>query len=1291
MSRFWSYYQDKDQHNAIWDAAVQATSGLGLKANQTFLSKTIKNADIGANQSVLNDPVKFGLTKAGVTTGERQNIGIAEGYKDFLPILKGTADVLVDNPDLDYIQSLPKSEYYIRENELTQRLEYITESGDVSGTYTTEPIYKSYGDLMFVAYNRQIHVYQAQQTTPHFVLLSTVDIKQQDGSTNITDDIYDFVYANGHVFMACGDEGLIIYQIQISPFNMVRVNPEATYDIPLDRILIDGSYCFVTGGIDVTIPITETYRVYILDVAIPSVVINHPDIIISTIEPFVSGGTDQNAPIEDWFVDQYTLGVIRSGGTDLGELYDYSSIQSPSFITGSLNFISPPDPFFTTYYSMKFNRNTNILASVWGNGSEKRVFIYDFGNVRSPILSTPAGLDRLYDDVIDYDIDVASSTYAVLGTVGASQQFFFYDVGNLQEIKLLSSNGFPDTAIDADSFEFNYLQVGVYYSSTSDNLHHFSYDFGHNNQTIQTFDDLSLIESKFFVELNEVVYNDILVNDFEGWSWNLSLDQNSGRYVLEITGLDTGEFLGDDKVFFSETLKVGEGGDYIRLFDNGVDGFINLPNPTPPPPNDNYSLDFFIILDGNILDDGGNTVQNKVYVVVDWKKVPDAVYNQIHDSAGMSGTGLSFYRNFTTKQIVLRDELPLPIFRPNMLIEGENTEGALDPYHFRRITQATNNLSVERYALIKPTSTENLVTELGSNFPVDHYVMFAEDKYNGRFKIEAVGSSVLVLSIDSLPAPQPEDNFGIYPTPSFTKQFRDSSDQLERVTSLDHNFITNQTAGTEIRLEFQAGSVVNLDDYIGKVATFSTTTPTDSPAAQYVVVEASPADSETDQYIILAEYISGASFYDPGAIGTQQVYFWQVPPLDSAQEFFVGKKDASIVSGSSYQKLFDVYLGFYYVLMNIDNDEGRFFENIPELKTTVLFDLDEFANEVTYTRYSVEDGDDVTRKYSEHNGLIVFGEPVGESLVYAPNAHENVSVLSNVFAPVVGAKEGEPDSTGYKKQVQAMMYTFSQGPDFNIMETGLNVFGGVPTNIDEETVVTEVSDKNYVMVQSLEDNLFTEISLEGYEVRPEILPGTKLAPFQALTRKIEVKDEVNNPRWWDLDYISILSPLKSYQTASFNQEERRVMNEVLKHNAFGVKVDADVVSQSGSSTIPEINSFVNQIKPTWMHGFIYSRLDFVNQDILEFEDSIEIELRIIVNATIFANLRNKYFDQDDPIVDGIDFDISRQNSFHTLEFGAFIMEDLAAPGVYTGWSEAEELFEINSVTLGDPDYGIFIF
>jgi hypothetical protein len=604
-------------------------------------------------------------------------------------------------------------------------------------------------------------------------------------------------------------------------------------------------------------------------------------------------------------------------------------------------------------------------------------------------------------------------------------------------------------------------------------------------------------------------------------------------------------------------------------------------------------------------------------------------------------------------------------------------------------TAEKNSISGERYVVRKDICGEKISDMTGDFFPTDFYLMSEESMLSGRFRILVSTDYLAVLEIDQAPVAAPGEDFGAYPTREFTKKFRHSLNNMTSVSSISGTFMVSTVPGAEDRFVFQTAVANYLEAYLGKIVTLSSSQPTDDPLGQFIVVSTHPGDSVTGPYIKLATYLdTTADFYEAGFNGQVELYFWDTPEHHVMDQFFISSKTASLNPGSLYKNLFDVFVGFYFCLMYIDNEDGRYFDWVPTLRSRILNDVGTFEDDKYFLSYQGEEEYD--DKYSQHNGLIVFAVNPGELDIYAPYAFENLSILSRVYSPLVGGPEDTVDTPETKNQVQAMMYSFGNGADFSVMENGLNVFGNVPTNLPEETIVVDVVDKEYVEVKKVGDGLVVQIPMNGFPVSQSVVPGVLLSPFEALTKKIEVKDEANNPRWWDLDYISILSPLPEYQAAPFNQEERRVMNEVLKYNAFGVKIDADIISQNGPSNVKSISAFVRELKPTWLHGFLYSKLVFENTDSVSFEITVVLEIRIIINATIFANLRNKYFKSDDPTLDGIDFDISRQNSFNVLDENIFLVENLSSPGIYLGWGERSETFEWEAALLTDPDYSDFV-
>ena len=573
----------------------------------------------------------------------------------------------------------------------------------------------------------------------------------------------------------------------------------------------------------------------------------------------------------------------------------------------------------------------------------------------------------------------------------------------------------------------------------------------------------------------------------------------------------------------------------------------------------------------------------------------------------------------------------------------------------------------------------------------NNYILPGEEFFKGRHNIAAAFSRMCILTIEEQDSGEFKEEYKPTPTAEFNQTFAaaSSADFIE-----EGPFYAVFTAGSaQVYLKDSNGDdVTSLDvrRFLGKIFILSSDGPmgAENPATWYLVVDGFPGGDGQNGYLVLAQFLSGLNIYIPGAStvapGGDEFYTYRHRNIRALPSLAMASNRERGNTGN-YKNVSDIGIGMFFGFIGIPNTEGRFFQNIRELQTEVISDATGANNQV-FSLYDPEvDGDDFYEKYTEHKGVVVFGSDPGVSKLYAPFAFENIGVLSKTFAPVVGLSESEEDSEEFRKEIAGAMYAFAHGANIDPMEVGLTIFMNVPSNIEEPSRIVAINDRVDVTVDNFNGE-FTTIPLKDYPIRSDLREGDELAPFEPLTESITVKDEQNNPRWWDTDYITILSPIAEYrQIPQLKQAQRRVINEILKHNTFGVDINANVIRQGGATSLSKINDFIQEIKPEYSYAVVYSTMSFKDEpENLIMEDGIDLELRIVIAATIISNLRNRYATDDSTLV-GPEFDMSRQNSMGIYDRVHVLRELLSSPGNYTGWSEADSIFETSTKLITDHE------
>ena len=475
---------------------------------------------------------------------------------------------------------------------------------------------------------------------------------------------------------------------------------------------------------------------------------------------------------------------------------------------------------------------------------------------------------------------------------------------------------------------------------------------------------------------------------------------------------------------------------------------------------------------------------------------------------------------------------------------------------------------------------------------------------------------------------------------------------------------------------------VDIKDFIGKVIFFSSSSSapdltSGNQSSWFIVVDGYGGDENNDGYIILAKNTNDTEIYIPTTTtlsGAGEGFFvYEFKNADIMRPLSLAASRDNVVDGG-YYKVANILFGVYFTFIGFPNEEGNFFQNIYELKDAVLDDVTKKTPK-TFQLYDEErDGENIDKKYSEHEGIIMFSYDPGVREVFAELAFENKSILDKIYAPIVEGKHNErKDSEEYKLEIAGQMYSFSHGSNINPVEVGLTIFTKQPVNISKRSTVLSFTDRKEMTVQDRDLKIYT-VDLNGHSLKPTIFEGVTLEPYQPLTNAIEIKDDVIEPRWWDRDYIEILSPHVSQRNIpNITKAQRRVINEVLKNNTFGVKINANVLREDGGTSLSRINEFIKEIKPSYSYAVVYTKLDLEDEtEILDMEDSLDIELTIRVQATIFANNRNLYT-TDDSAYNSIEHEMGRQNSFLPHDMVHMRIQKDGDSAIY-GWSEEDGFF-----------------
>lgn len=260
--------------------------------------------------------------------------------------------------------------------------------------------------------------------------------------------------------------------------------------------------------------------------------------------------------------------------------------------------------------------------------------------------------------------------------------------------------------------------------------------------------------------------------------------------------------------------------------------------------------------------------------------------------------------------------------------------------------------------------------------------------------------------------------------------------------------------------------------------------------------------------------------------------------------------------------------------------------------------------------------------FNEKDGVIFFKEkPLDGGFVWSPLSFENDDLLYETFG-VLLEEEYQRDSIEYKKRLEGICYAFTKGPTLEAIELCLNLLSGAPVNLPRFTIVEGMDINGDVLVRD-ETGTITTLPLGNFPPAFKIKQGYRLFPYEPLSSSIEILDEIKTPRWW-LKYNVHLLPdylivLEEGQTVtSLSDEQKRLINEVVKNNCFGIKIPAQLLGSRSKEMLDDITRIVEKVKPVWTRAiaftFVYLGGDgsdpFVSETNFEISDSIQMEFKI---------------------------------------------------------------------------------
>lgn len=221
------------------------------------------------------------------------------------------------------------------------------------------------------------------------------------------------------------------------------------------------------------------------------------------------------------------------------------------------------------------------------------------------------------------------------------------------------------------------------------------------------------------------------------------------------------------------------------------------------------------------------------------------------------------------------------------------------------------------------------------------------------------------------------------------------------------------------------------------------------------------------------------------------------------------------------------------------------------------------------------------------------------------------ALVADFFARHIGIEPARA-SDAYKSFVYGMYFLFTQGPNIDILRSGLNLVLGIPLSREEEIVLDTYKDTvtdSWIVLT--DENQY----ILPYGLTPAVSAGDQLRRMQELADWVEVSDYKNKDEWW----INLLIPediLPYIPAAAVGIEHNRyatpgsyayeVMSKYLKHNTFLVKINVDSFRTSESFT--SIAEILKQIKPAHTYPIYVWSVSKQEEELYPDDDSFEYSL-----------------------------------------------------------------------------------
>ncbi|MDD3398639.1 MAG: hypothetical protein PHW93_03465 [Candidatus Methanomethylophilaceae archaeon] len=695
LSRIWSFYKNRAQHEAIWQIVRHIAYGFYLRLGAILRSRSITRAPGGLPNTFLNSKVELYGIKSGITIDSKNILSVPFFWETVPDVKKDLSIYLSLVGGKEEYQIIPKTYYSIQDY--------------------SEIFYDSFFDLLKV----------------------NILTKNDGAFEEMKFD--DFESSEWFLSEGSRQEELFLLGKGCRTFFLAEYSDGGPFYIPEDDRRRDRDVDFWVGGLifdDQYIALMEkkseasAYKVEVFSMAIGSSEQYSFDLDYSVSFPFLYSDMwlyfidDDNdlcfsrvyslrffptskqkvsagltAPVKDVFLRSNFLFVVRESAVASVQIYDLSVGDMPVLVSSSNFFVAPVEIKYGVIES--FHRNDQFVAIIWKQQDKRACSLYYFSGVTTCQSLSSYGLElsegAFPKKIICFKNDwrfLILCSYEKEGLLFGHYFFEIFEVRNnltayrrlvtpeeemlRQEIPLFFMDslqliddkhivGFRDRG-DPPPKPIFYV-IGLNF-------------FRLNSKSISDYGRLGGIPSSNFIGLNEelleaiqlsadpeddlgelVTPKDVIMN----WRWRLK--KEGERYVFKI--IDFGyinsklnflplnkrsSLMAGDSFFNSGLFSFGQNGDIIRLFSTG--------GGTVETQYEGDNLNFFVTLDSLILDDKDEYLENAVYVILQKEKIAEDLLYKI-DNEGIEASGIKFYISPTKFKLSFnKPPLPLPTSIP---------------------------------------------------------------------------------------------------------------------------------------------------------------------------------------------------------------------------------------------------------------------------------------------------------------------------------------------------------------------------------------------------------------------------------------------------------------------------------------------------------------------------------------------------------------------------------------------------------------------------------------------------